>query len=121
MSYIGKPKVTHPGIRRNKLGLTPRDYEGTVSTLCAGCGHDSVTAYRADPATGQLTVVDVEPIRGAWPRNINMDASGKWLLAAGQHSNTVSVMAIDPASGELTYLTDHVINVPAPLCILPVE
>jgi len=44
MSYIGKPKVTHPGIRRNKLGLTPRDYEGTVSTLCAGCGHDSVTA-----------------------------------------------------------------------------
>ena len=26
------------------LGLTPRDYEGTMSTLCAGCGHDSVTA-----------------------------------------------------------------------------
>lgn len=84
-------------------------------------GHDSVTAYRADPATGQLTVVDVEAIRGAWPRNINMDASGKWLLAAGQHSNTVSVMAIDPASGELTYPTNHVINVPAALCILPVE
>ncbi len=29
---------------KNKLGLTSRDYEGTVSTLCAGCGHDSVTA-----------------------------------------------------------------------------
>jgi 2-oxoglutarate ferredoxin oxidoreductase subunit beta len=29
---------------RNSLGLTVRDYEGTVSTLCAGCGHDSVTA-----------------------------------------------------------------------------
>ncbi len=29
---------------RNTLGLTARDYEGTVSTLCAGCGHDSVTA-----------------------------------------------------------------------------
>jgi 2-oxoglutarate ferredoxin oxidoreductase subunit beta len=26
------------------LGLTIRDYEGAVSTLCAGCGHDSVTA-----------------------------------------------------------------------------
>lgn len=44
MSYIPKPKVTHPGAPRNKLGLSSRDYEGTISTLCAGCGHDSVTA-----------------------------------------------------------------------------
>ncbi|MEL7185255.1 MAG: 2-oxoacid:ferredoxin oxidoreductase subunit beta [Pseudomonadota bacterium] len=44
MSYIPKPKVAHPGLPKNKLGLTQRDYEGTVSTLCAGCGHDSVTA-----------------------------------------------------------------------------
>jgi len=44
MTYIRKPKVAHPNLRRNKLGLTARDYEGAVSTLCAGCGHDSVTA-----------------------------------------------------------------------------
>ena len=44
MSYISKPKVAHPGLPRNSLGLTTRDYEGAVSTLCAGCGHDSVTA-----------------------------------------------------------------------------
>lgn len=44
MSYIAKPKVTHPKMPRNKLGLTVRDYEGGVSTLCAGCGHDSITA-----------------------------------------------------------------------------
>ena len=44
MTYMAKPKVSHPGLRRNKLGLTSRDYEGAVSTLCAGCGHDSVTA-----------------------------------------------------------------------------
>jgi 2-oxoglutarate ferredoxin oxidoreductase subunit beta len=44
MSYIPKPKISHPGLPRNSLGLTQRDYEGTVSTLCAGCGHDSVTA-----------------------------------------------------------------------------
>jgi len=44
MSYIAKPKVAHPGMPKNKLGLTSRDYEGAVSTLCAGCGHDSVTA-----------------------------------------------------------------------------
>ena len=44
MSYIAKPKVSHPSLPKNKLGLTSRDYEGTISTLCAGCGHDSVTA-----------------------------------------------------------------------------
>ena len=44
MSYIAKPRVSHPSLPKNKLGLTARDYEGAVSTLCAGCGHDSVTA-----------------------------------------------------------------------------
>ena len=44
MTYITKPKVQHPKLRRNSQGLTHRDYEGLVSTLCAGCGHDSVSA-----------------------------------------------------------------------------
>lgn len=44
MSYIAKPNVTHPKLQRNELGMTTREYEGVVSTLCAGCGHDSITA-----------------------------------------------------------------------------
>jgi 2-oxoglutarate ferredoxin oxidoreductase subunit beta len=44
MTYIAKPKIVHGGLARNGLGLTVRDYEGGMSTLCAGCGHDSVTA-----------------------------------------------------------------------------
>lgn len=44
MSFIAKPKATHPGLPRNELGLSLRDYEGGMSTLCAGCGHDSITA-----------------------------------------------------------------------------
>ena len=44
MSYISKPVAHHPHLPRNKLGLTRRDYEGAMSTLCAGCGHDSITA-----------------------------------------------------------------------------
>jgi 2-oxoglutarate ferredoxin oxidoreductase subunit beta len=39
-----KPAVAHPSLTPNKLGLVVRDYEGAMSTLCAGCGHDSVTA-----------------------------------------------------------------------------
>src|SRR5690606_16561246 len=44
MTSIAKPKIVHKGLRRNALGLTIRDYEGGMSTLCAGCGHDSITA-----------------------------------------------------------------------------
>ncbi len=44
MSYIKKPVAKHPSLQPNKIGLTIRDYEGSMSTLCAGCGHDSITA-----------------------------------------------------------------------------
>jgi 2-oxoglutarate/2-oxoacid ferredoxin oxidoreductase subunit beta len=44
VTSIQKPPVRHPGLQKNALGLTRRDYEGAMSTLCAGCGHDSITA-----------------------------------------------------------------------------
>ena len=44
MTYIVKPKFHHPELPKNRLGYTHRDYEGKISTLCAGCGHDSITA-----------------------------------------------------------------------------
>jgi 2-oxoglutarate ferredoxin oxidoreductase subunit beta len=44
MPSIAKPVAVHPSLHKNALGLTVRDYEGAMSTLCAGCGHDSVTA-----------------------------------------------------------------------------
>jgi 6-phosphogluconolactonase len=81
-------------------------------------GHDSVTVYRADPDTGHLTVIEVEPIRGAWPRHISLDPTGQWLLAAGAHSGTVSVHRVDPDTGELTYQRNGIVAVPEPICIL---
>lgn len=44
MTFIPKPKLHHPSLPKNALGFTRRDYEGAISTLCAGCGHDSVSA-----------------------------------------------------------------------------
>ena len=44
MTYIAKPRVRHPALQENAIGLTRRDYEGAITTLCAGCGHDSITA-----------------------------------------------------------------------------
>lgn len=81
-------------------------------------GHDSITVFKANEQTGQLKPIEVEAIRGSWPRNINMDPSGKWLLAGGAKSNTVTVFSINPDSGELTFQLDGSIDVPEPISIV---
>ncbi|KXK06979.1 MAG: 2-oxoglutarate ferredoxin oxidoreductase subunit beta [Acidobacteria bacterium OLB17] len=43
MTYI-KSKFRHPALPTNDLGFTVDYYEGNLSTLCAGCGHDSINA-----------------------------------------------------------------------------
>ena len=57
MTFLPKPKVRHPSLPKNSLGLTRRDYEGGLSTLCAGCGHDSITAAIIEASWG----LDIEP------------------------------------------------------------
>ena len=44
MTFIAKPRLHHPTLAKNQVGYTRRDYEGKISTLCAGCGHDSISA-----------------------------------------------------------------------------
>jgi 2-oxoglutarate ferredoxin oxidoreductase subunit beta len=61
MTSIAKPPVKHPSLQKNALGLTRRDYEGAMSTLCAGCGHDSVTAALVQA----FWELDVPPHRAA--------------------------------------------------------
>ena len=61
MTYMVKPRLHHPDLRRNEVGYTRRDYEGKISTLCAGCGHDSISAALIQ-ACWEL---DIEPHRVA--------------------------------------------------------
>jgi len=42
MSYK-KPVFRHPELPKNEVGFSKKDYEGVISTLCAGCGHDSIS------------------------------------------------------------------------------
>ncbi len=39
-----RPNFRHPELPVNELGYTRKNYEGALSTLCAGCGHDSISA-----------------------------------------------------------------------------
>ena len=61
MTYLAKPQLHHPTLAKNEVGYTRRDYEGKISTLCAGCGHDSISAAIVQ-ACWEL---DIEPHRVA--------------------------------------------------------
>ena len=61
MTYLVKPKLLAADAPRNALGYTRRDYEGAISTLCAGCGHDSISAAVVQSCFD----LDIEPHRVA--------------------------------------------------------
>ncbi|WP_457418751.1 2-oxoacid:ferredoxin oxidoreductase subunit beta [Roseateles sp. P5_E7] len=86
MTYLAKPKLHHPSLTRNAVGYTRRDYEGKVSTLCAGCGHDSISSAIVQ-ACWQL---DIEPHRVAKLSGIGCSSkTPDYFLGASHGFNTV--------------------------------
>ena len=86
MTYIAKPRLHHPSLQQNKVGYTRRDYEGKVSTLCAGCGHDSISAAIIQ-ACWEL---DIEPHRVAKLSGIGCSSkTPDYFLGASHGFNTV--------------------------------
>ena len=79
-------------------------------------GHDSITCYSVDEASGKLTLASNTPTGGKTPRNFRIDPSGKWLLAANQGSDSVVAFKVDPATGAMTP-TGASVEVGAPVCI----
>jgi 2-oxoglutarate ferredoxin oxidoreductase subunit beta len=86
MTYIAKPRLHHPTLETNKVGYTRRDYEGKVSTLCAGCGHDSISAAIVQAAWE----MDIEPHRVAKLSGIGCSSkTPDYFLGASHGFNTV--------------------------------
>lgn len=86
MTYIAKPRLHHPSLELNKVGYTRRDYEGKISTLCAGCGHDSISAAIIQ-ACWEL---DIEPHRVAKLSGIGCSSkTPDYFLGASHGFNTV--------------------------------
>jgi 2-oxoglutarate ferredoxin oxidoreductase subunit beta len=107
MTYIAKPKLHHPTLPKNARGFTRRDYEGRVSTLCAGCGHDSISAALIQ-ACWEL---DIEPHRVAKLSGIGCSSKTPDYFLGNSHGfNTVhgrmpSVLTgANLANRELLYL-----------------
>jgi len=107
MTYIAKPKLHHPSLTENKVCRTRRDYEGKISTLCAGCGHDSISAAIIQACWE----MDVEPHRVAKLSGIGCSSKTPDYFLGNSHGfNTVhgrmpSVLTgANLANRELLYL-----------------
>jgi 2-oxoglutarate/2-oxoacid ferredoxin oxidoreductase subunit beta len=107
VTYLAKPTLHHPTLEKNKVGYTRRDYEGKISTLCAGCGHDSISASIVQ-ACWQM---DIEPHRVAKLSGIGCSSkTPDYFLGASHGFNTVhgrmpSVLTgANLANRELLYL-----------------
>jgi 2-oxoglutarate ferredoxin oxidoreductase subunit beta len=86
VTFIAKPRLHHPSLTQNKVGYTRRDYEGRISTLCAGCGHDSISAAIIE-ACWEL---DIEPHRVAKLSGIGCSSkTPDYFLGASHGFNTV--------------------------------
>ena len=106
MSYQ-KPAFRHPQLPRNGLDLTRSSYEGLISTLCAGCGHDSISAAVIQ-ACWEL---DIEPHRVAKVSGIGCSSkSPTYFLNKSHGFNSVHGRMPSVATGanvanhELTYI-----------------
>src|SRR5277367_5505387 len=107
MSYINKPKVAHPSLPTNALGMTRRQYEGSMSTLCAGCGHDSITAAIIEACWG----LDMRPEQLVKLSGIGCSSKTTAYFVSGSHGfNSVHgrmpsiAMGANAANRRLYYL-----------------
>ena len=107
MPSITKPVATHPSLHRNNIGLTLRDYEGAMSTLCAGCGHDSITAA----ITRALWELSIAPHMIAKLSGIGCSSKTPTYFVSGAHGfnsahGRMAAIATgaSAANAELTYI-----------------
>jgi 6-phosphogluconolactonase (cycloisomerase 2 family) len=69
---------------------------------CSNRGHDSVVIYSSNPQTGLLTAIDWVPAQGKSPRFISFDPERRFLYAAGEQSDKITVFRADSGTGRLS-------------------
>ena len=110
---------TLPEADRGKKGLSTAESvahpNGRV-VYVSNRTHDTIAVFACDPATGKLTLLQNVPVEGKIPRNICLDPTGKWLIAAHQDSATAALFKVDQDSGKLTF-TGTKVNVPGSICV----
>lgn len=82
----------------------------------ANRGHDSISMFHFMTKSFLFAKMQTVSVHGEWPRNFNLTPDGKWLLAAGAKTNSITVFSIDPETGNLTHQRKTVF-VPGAICV----
>jgi 6-phosphogluconolactonase len=128
MTVFGWDKKKGTLTELQTLSTLPKDFTGQSFTAevqvhpsgrfvyGSNRGHDSISVFAVDAATGKLTLTGTQSTGGSWPRNFRLDPSGAFLLVANQRGNNVVVLKVDQRTGQLTP-TGVTAEVSAPACI----
>lgn len=79
--------------------------------------HDSIFGAEIDHDALKLKPIGIWKSTGKIPRDFAIDPSGRWLVAAHQNSNDLTVFAVDATSGGLTD-TGHRLSTGTPVSVL---
>lgn len=82
-------------------------------------GNNSIALYEIEESSGALTAVEWVSTFGKTPRHFSVMPGG-YLLAANQDSNNIVSFHIEPDTGRLTQ-SGHVLEIPRPMCIQPMN
>ncbi|MFZ4764685.1 MAG: lactonase family protein [Roseimicrobium sp.] len=112
LSTLPPGESAGPGLSTAETAVHPSGKFVYVSNR----GHDTIACYRCDATTGKLNFMECAPALVKVPRNFGIDVTGKWMITAGQNSNSVAVFAIDQETGKITP-TGQTAEVGAPVCV----
>jgi 6-phosphogluconolactonase len=116
ISTLPPGETLQPGYTTAEIAVAPSGRFLYGSTR----GHDSMTVYAVDPASGRLTFVSNTKLPGKMPRGFGIAPDGAFMLVAHQNSDLVAVFRIDKATGKLT-ATGSTIAVGKPVDVKFVE
>ncbi|MBP5672250.1 MAG: beta-propeller fold lactonase family protein, partial [Victivallales bacterium] len=105
--YPNKDKNTASAIRLTADG---------TRLLASNRGHDSITVYDVDAATGKLTLMAINPTLGRGPRDFEFMPGEKFVLVAHQYTDNVVCFAFDRETGKMTPVGSQIL-VPKGVCV----
>lgn len=79
-------------------------------------GHNSIAVFEI-AQDGALKLRQAKRLNLKTPRDFSLDATGKWMLVAGQDSDDVVSYRVDPATGEIGDAVGSV-KISRPVCVL---
>jgi 6-phosphogluconolactonase len=99
---------------KQSISLLPAEYEGEASSADIHVSPDgkflyatnrkssnTITIFKINKQTGNLSLVSYQSTLGSTPRNFNFDPSGNYLLVANQDSDEIVIFKVDKHTGLL--------------------